>query len=42
MADKPVKEPVVGGVLDKAAPAVLIVGALLAVAGFVLNFTARR
>ena len=39
MADKPVKEPVVGGVLDKAAPAVLIVGALLAVAGFVLNFT---
>lgn len=39
MGDKPFKEPTVGGALDKAAPVVLIVGALLAVAGFVLNFT---
>lgn len=39
MAEKPVKEPTVGGVLDKAAPWVLLVGAVLAVIGFVLNFT---
>ncbi len=39
MADKSVKEPKVGGTLDRIAPWVLLVGALLAVAGFVLNFT---
>ncbi len=39
MTDKPAKEPRVGGRLDKAAPWVLLAGALLAITGFVLSFT---
>ncbi len=40
MTDKPFKEPVkVGGKLDAAAPWMMAVGTLLAVAGFVLTFT---
>ncbi len=39
MADKPFKEPKVGGKLDAAAPWMMALGALLAVAGFVLAFT---
>lgn len=39
MAEKTVKEPVVGGVLDKVAPWALLIGAVLATLGLVLNFT---
>lgn len=39
MTDKPFKEPKVGGKLDAAAPWMMAVGTLLAVAGFVLTFT---
>ncbi len=39
MADKPFKEPKVGGKLDAVAPWMMALGALLAVAGFVLAFT---
>lgn len=39
MTDKPFKELKVGGKLDAAAPWMMAVGTLLAVAGFVLTFT---
>lgn len=39
MTDKTVKEPKVGGTLDRLAPWALLLGAVLATAGFVLAFT---
>lgn len=39
MSDKPVKEPRVGGAVDRLAPWALLLGAALAVLGFVLAFT---
>lgn len=39
MAEPSVKEPVVGGLIDRLAPWAVLVGAIVATIGFVLNFT---